>query len=269
MFGTLTRRQPASGRRVQGSARGTRDPPVALPSRIAFDGAVDGGLCHAEKLAELGGAGLSVVMEPDRTLRALVGRAQRTAPAGGEAVREGEVKGAGGEGEPDEQRHGQDDQGQAQVLHEGDHARVGAQVLGGADDRCGTAGNHAQRCGGLVLSSPAREHLLAMSALAAEENDPSRRVVEATGFISRAVRLRHTNDRRARQSPGPPSISLRLRLRVSELALGGLQHAGAALVRALVGADLLGAIVVSSGQDRGDLGGGELVVSRPRLVAAQ
>jgi hypothetical protein len=46
----------------------------------------------------------------------------------------------------------------------------------------------------------------------------------------------------------------------SELALGGLEHAGAALVGALIGADLLGALVIGVGEDRHDLGDGQLVV---------
>ena len=54
-----------------------------------------------------------------------------------------------------------------------------------------------------------------------------------------------------------------------ELALGGLQDAGAALVGALVGADPLGAVVVALGEDGLDLGGGQLVIAGPRLVAAQ
>ena len=54
-----------------------------------------------------------------------------------------------------------------------------------------------------------------------------------------------------------------------ELALGGLEDAGAVLVGALVGADLLGAVVVALGEDGLDLGDGQLVVAGPRLVAAQ
>ena len=58
-------------------------------------------------------------------------------------------------------------------------------------------------------------------------------------------------------------------LRGGELALGGLQHTGAGLVGALVGADRLDAVVVGLVDGRLDLGRGELVVTRPRLVAAQ
>src|SRR4051795_10782725 len=58
-------------------------------------------------------------------------------------------------------------------------------------------------------------------------------------------------------------------LGVGELALGGLEDAGAVLVAALVGADLLGALVVALGQDGLHLGGGQLVIAGPRLVAAQ
>src|SRR4051812_47901072 len=54
-----------------------------------------------------------------------------------------------------------------------------------------------------------------------------------------------------------------------ELALGGLEHAGACLVGALVGADGLGAGVVGLAERGLDLGGGQLVVAGPRLVAAQ
>src|SRR5438034_2180937 len=56
---------------------------------------------------------------------------------------------------------------------------------------------------------------------------------------------------------------------VAVLALGGLEDAGAALVGALVGLHLLGALVVALGEHGLDLGGGELVVAGPRLVAAQ
>src|SRR4029453_8110357 len=73
----------------------------------------------------------------------------------------------------------------------------------------------------------------------------------------------------ARRLPGPVSITSGLRLRVGEFALGGLEDAGAVLVRALVGADALDAIVVALGEDGGHLGGGELVIARPRLVATQ
>src|SRR4051794_33241057 len=55
-----------------------------------------------------------------------------------------------------------------------------------------------------------------------------------------------------------------------ELALDGVQDAGAVLVRTLVGADLLGAILVVAIREHGlDLGDGQLVVAGPRLVAAQ
>src|ERR1700755_560171 len=53
------------------------------------------------------------------------------------------------------------------------------------------------------------------------------------------------------------------------LALRGLEDAGAALVGALVGEDLRGAVVVALGEHGLDLGGGQLVVAGPRLVAAQ
>src|SRR5690348_7394030 len=56
---------------------------------------------------------------------------------------------------------------------------------------------------------------------------------------------------------------------VGELALGGLEHACTVLVGALVGADGLGAVVVGLAQGGLDLGGGQLVVAGPRLVAAQ
>src|SRR4051794_16370391 len=55
--------------------------------------------------------------------------------------------------------------------------------------------------------------------------------------------------------------SWRCELGVAELALGGLEYAGAVLVRALVFADLLGALVVALGEHGLDLGGRELVVA--------
>src|SRR3954452_24410451 len=54
-----------------------------------------------------------------------------------------------------------------------------------------------------------------------------------------------------------------------ELALGGLEHAGAGLVGTLVGAHGLRAVLVGLAQRGLNLGGGELVIARPRLVAAQ
>src|SRR3954454_14054078 len=57
--------------------------------------------------------------------------------------------------------------------------------------------------------------------------------------------------------------------RVAVLALGGPEDAGAVLVGTLVGADLPGAVVVALGEHGLDLGGGQLVVARPRLVTAQ
>ena len=74
--------------------------------------------------------------------------------------------------------------------------------------------------------------------------------------------------RRARRTAGPGErrapafITSGLRSRVGELALCGLQDAGAVLVRALVGPDVVGAIVVALGQDGDHLGGGQLVIRR-------
>src|SRR4051812_32644889 len=83
---------------------------------------------------------------------------------------------------------------------------------------------------------------------------------------------------KAQRMAGPSIIPRRPRPRiagsqgrsgVAGLALGGGEDAGAVLVRPLIGADPLGPCVVALGQDRLDLGGGELVVAGPRLVAAQ
>jgi hypothetical protein len=68
---------------------------------------------------------------------------------------------------------------------------------------------------------------------------------------------------------GPQYVTSEPRSRVGELAAHGLQDAGAVLARALVGPEVPGPIVVALGQDRDHLGGGQLVVARPRLVAAQ
>jgi len=57
-------------------------------------------------------------------------------------------------------------------------------------------------------------------------------------------------------------------LRAGELALGGGEDAGAVLVRALVGAHAGGAVVVGVVEGCADLVHGELVIARPRLVAA-
>jgi hypothetical protein len=58
-------------------------------------------------------------------------------------------------------------------------------------------------------------------------------------------------------------------LGVGELTLGGLEDAGAVLVAALVRAGLRGALVVTVGEDGPHIGGGQLVVAGPRLVAAE
>ena len=59
------------------------------------------------------------------------------------------------------------------------------------------------------------------------------------------------------------------RLRVCQFAFGGCADAGAVLMGALVGEDLLDALVVTLGENGLHLGGGQLVIPRPRLVAAQ
>src|SRR4051794_28491164 len=77
---------------------------------------------------------------------------------------------------------------------------------------------------------------------------------------------------KARRSAGPSMLRCAIRRGgsgVAELALGGLQDAGAVFVVALVAADLLGAVVVALGQHGLDLADGQLVIARPRLVAAQ
>ena len=59
------------------------------------------------------------------------------------------------------------------------------------------------------------------------------------------------------------------RLRVCHFAFSGLTDAGAVLVGALVGQDLLDTLVVPFGENSLHLGGSQLVIARPRLVAAQ
>jgi hypothetical protein len=80
----------------------------------------------------------------------------------------------------------------------------------------------------------------------------------AGGFPSAGRARRRTGGRR---SPGPLYVTSGLRSRVGEFALCGLQDARAVLVRALVGPDVPGAIVVALGQDGDDLGGGQLVIA--------
>ena len=94
-------------------------------------------------------------------------------------------------------------------------------------------------------------------------------------------------DRDHRLSPCPAGLdtrrlrgrSLRVSVRVRRgaslssgvggLALGGLEHAGAVLVRPLVCDDLLGVLLVALVEDRFDLGNRELVIPGPRLRAPQ
>src|SRR5512133_1101688 len=73
----------------------------------------------------------------------------------------------------------------------------------------------------------------------------------------------------AREAPPAGGASRPVRLRGGGLALGGLEHAGAVLVGALVGADLAGPVVVALGQDGAHLVGRQLVVPGPRLVALE
>ena len=59
------------------------------------------------------------------------------------------------------------------------------------------------------------------------------------------------------------------RLRVCQFAFGDGADIGAVLVGALVGENLLDALVITLGQNGPDLGSSQLVIPGPRLVAAQ
>jgi hypothetical protein len=76
--------------------------------------------------------------------------------------------------------------------------------------------------------------------------------------------------RRGLETRGASSLrSSRCCSGVGALALGGFEDAGAVLVRALVGADLLDAGLVGLADDGDRLGDGELVVAGPRLVGLE
>jgi hypothetical protein len=51
--------------------------------------------------------------------------------------------------------------------------------------------------------------------------------------------------------------------------LRAAEHAGAVLVGALVGGDVVRALLVAVAEDRFDLGDRELVIPRPRLLSTQ
>ena len=91
-----------------------------------------------------------------------------------------------------------------------------------------------------------------------------RRDARAVDPARRRTRRRRAGDGSLTLRPGPPQVAAPgMRSGVGELALGGVEDAGAVLVGALVGADLLDALVVALGEHGLDLADRQLVVARP------
>src|ERR1700722_13282424 len=84
---------------------------------------------------------------------------------------------------------------------------------------------------------------------------------------SRRARSPPESEVRGRGSVAPAAPALRLG--VGGLTLRAAEHTCAVLVGALVGGDVVRALLVALAEHGFDFGDGELVVSRPRLLFAQ